>query len=125
MTDVPVEALEERRRRALLSGDAAELARLMDEDCVYIHSSGFIDSGRNMIDKIERGDVRYHRLDFADESVHHLPTTTVFVYRQIADMELKGLPHGSDTLCSAVWATDAAGGARLISFHSAFMERAA
>ncbi|MFT4081690.1 MAG: nuclear transport factor 2 family protein [Nocardioides sp.] len=119
-----IEALEARRRQAMLTGDATTLTEVMHPSCVYVHSSGFIDNGASMAAKVAAGDVRYQSLEFEDEADVSVGDAAVFIYRQRARMLLAGEPHSSYTRCTAVWAPGPDATPRLISFQSAPMETA-
>lgn len=56
--------LEEARRSAMLAGDTATLGELLDENLVYIHSTGSRDSRASYLDKLASGVMRYEAVNF-------------------------------------------------------------
>lgn len=54
---------EEHRHRALMSGDVILLKSIFDNDAVYIHSCGMVDSEDTFVDTVRRGQVRYQRVE--------------------------------------------------------------
>jgi ketosteroid isomerase-like protein len=61
--------VDRRRREACISGDVDALARIMSEDCVYVHSSGASETRAQMIGRLTSGDLVYHALDLREASV--------------------------------------------------------
>ncbi|HZZ10996.1 MAG TPA: nuclear transport factor 2 family protein, partial [Paraburkholderia sp.] len=59
-----IRELEEARRAAMLAGDTAALAALLDEGLVYIHSTGTRDSRASYLDKLASGAMRYEAVQF-------------------------------------------------------------
>lgn len=69
--DVPsraeTDALEERRRRAMLAADLDELDTLLSDDLVYVHSSAAVDGKVSYLEKLRDRMIVYrdlaHRVD--------------------------------------------------------------
>lgn len=57
---------EDRRRQALLSGDAAALESLLAPELVYVHSTGVRDTRDSYVAKIRDGVLQYLHLAFQD-----------------------------------------------------------
>ena len=106
----------------MLAGDAVTLDRLVHRDCVYVHSSGFVDNGGAMVKKIAAGIVQYDRLDVDSRSVSVFGDVAVIVYRQFSRIRVAGEPHSSLTRCAAVWARNGGAEPWLVSFQSGRMD---
>jgi len=57
---------EQRRRDALLAGDADALAPLLSDALVYVHSTAVQDSKASYLRKLREQVLRYLRLEFTD-----------------------------------------------------------
>jgi hypothetical protein len=64
MTAVEALALEEARRRALLSGDADALGRLLAPELRYVHSTGVCDTRESLLHKVRERAITYLALSF-------------------------------------------------------------
>ena len=54
-----VKAAEFARQQALAANDAKLLGSLLDENLVFVHSSGTVDDRQSLIEKIETGRIQY------------------------------------------------------------------
>ncbi|HWW73501.1 MAG TPA: nuclear transport factor 2 family protein [Duganella sp.] len=64
-----IDALEARRRAALLSADIAELTRLFADDMVWIHGSGKSDGKAGMLDSIGSGKTQYLDIETSRQNI--------------------------------------------------------
>jgi ketosteroid isomerase-like protein len=99
-------ALEQRRFKAMIAGDAGELETLLHRDLKYTHSSGAVDSK----DSYTRGVCEklwdYQSIKTSSETVSiHGDTALVHCRLQI-DLEVKGAPRQVDSIALTVWIKD-------------------
>jgi len=77
-------AADARRRAAMVTGDAAALGELLDDDLIWTHSSGKTDGKHSFLEGIASGTVRY--LSLETDAVGVIQRGDVFVCH--------GLLHG-------------------------------
>jgi Domain of unknown function (DUF4440) len=59
----PVLEIDRRRRAASVTADLAELDAIIDDECIYVHSSGGTESKAELLDRIRTLDLVYNRID--------------------------------------------------------------
>jgi hypothetical protein len=64
---IDLKSLEDERCRAMTGGDLAALDRLLSEDLIWTHSSGKVDSKKQLLAKIESGESQYLSMRREDE----------------------------------------------------------
>jgi hypothetical protein len=78
------------RRSAMLHSDARALARLLDDQLVYTHSTGFKDDKSALIGKLDQEELVYVALDLGADEVRVHAQTAVVVGRMTATVIVKG-----------------------------------
>ncbi len=68
MTDSILD-IEAARRAACVAGDVEKIASFISDDCVYVHSSGQVESKAEMLERFRVGTLVYHSLDVVNCSV--------------------------------------------------------
>ena len=68
-SDHPVLEADRLRRNACLSADTNALEQFMSDECVYVHSSGAVETRAQMAERLRSGDLVYHALDVLQASV--------------------------------------------------------
>jgi hypothetical protein len=112
-----VAALEAARIAAAVACDAETLARLIDPQCTYVHSTGDVDTGSGYVDKLRRGVFSYDYIDVDQRSIRPLPFVTIVVFRMHASLRVDGVSAQTSSRCTTVWvATDSTH--RLNAFHA-------
>jgi ketosteroid isomerase-like protein len=71
--ELDVRALEMKRVEALVRGDLKVLDSILDDDLVYIHSSGLVDTKASFIDSLKSGALKYLSMEHDDIFVKMLP----------------------------------------------------
>lgn len=98
--------LEEQRTQAILKADGPTMEKLFDDELVYIHSSGRLDTKRSYIDGLTSGKSAYKSFKFANVKVRvygdcalvsgdvviELPTRTLDL--RFTNVWVKGGPAG-------------------------------
>ena len=98
--------LEEQRTQAILKADGPTMEKLFDDELVYIHSSGRLDTKRSYIDGLTSGKSAYKAFKFANVKVRvygdcalvsgdvviELPTRTLDL--RFTNVWVKGGPAG-------------------------------
>jgi hypothetical protein len=107
-------ALEERRQKALLTGDLLVLQDLLADDLVYVHSTGARDSKASYLDKLSSGGLKYMALNFSDLQVRTLQQTAVVSGRMAAVINKEGQQKKVASLFMTVWVCCPDGHLRLL-----------
>lgn len=113
-----IEQLEERRRAATLARDLAGLAALLDDDLVYVHSSGGSDTKASYLESLRSGHVVYDALEMSDRHITVKPGAAIVLYSMKARVRIGGEARNLNTRILAVW-TKSDGGWKLTALHSA------
>jgi hypothetical protein len=96
--------LEDRRYRAMLAGDVAELDRLLDENLLYIHSGGSADDKRSYLEYIRSGAVQYREFHRSNTRIRVFGETAALVTGAIViRLQLKGQDRELNSIYSGVW----------------------
>jgi len=99
-------AMEQRRFKAMIAGDAGELETLLHRDLKYTHSSGAVDSK----DSYTRGVCEklwdYQSIKTSSETVSVHDDTALVHCRLQIDLEVKGAPRQVDSIALTVWIKD-------------------
>ena len=99
-------ALEQRRFKAMIAGDAGELATLLHRDMKYTHSSGAVDSKDSYTRGVREKLWDYQSIKTSSETVSiHGDAALVHCRLQI-DLEVKGVPRQVDSIALTVWIKD-------------------
>ena len=99
-------ALEQRRFKAMIAGDAGELETLLHRDLKYTHSSGAVDSKDSYTRGVREKLWDYQSIKTSSETVSvHRDTALVHCRLQI-DLEVKGAPRQVDSIALTVWIKD-------------------
>jgi len=99
-------ALEQRRFKAMIAGDAGELETLLHRDLKYTHSSGAVDSKDSYTRGVREKLWDYQSIKTSSEAVSvHGDTALVHCRLQI-DLEVKGVPRQVDSIALTVWIKD-------------------
>lgn len=64
-----IEALEIRRKQAMIAADVETLAALFADDMLWIHGTARADSKTGLLEAIASGKTKYQTIDSSDESV--------------------------------------------------------
>jgi ketosteroid isomerase-like protein len=110
--------LEERRRAATVAGDVAGLAALLDDDLVYVHSSGSSDTKASYLESLRSGHVVYDELEMSDRHVIMKPGAALVLYSMQARVRIGGEARKVNTRILAIW-TRSGGDWKLTALHSA------
>ncbi len=90
LTPERVLQLEQRRRDAMLAGDAAALRELISEQVIYVHSSATRDTRDSYLKKINTGALRYLHLVLSDMQVQMVEGAALVTGRMQATVSRDG-----------------------------------
>jgi hypothetical protein len=96
-------AAEERRTRAMVDGDVAALAVLIDDDCRYVHSSGAVDTKASYLEKLQSGVFGYSWIRASDQLIIDVGTGAAVLHRMEAQLVLSGVPRPYQSQAVALW----------------------
>jgi hypothetical protein len=116
-THAEVYAAEQRRTRAMVEGDVAALAALIDDDCRYVHSSGAVDTKVGYLEKLQAGAIGYDWIRSSDQLLIDVGTGVAVSHRMEAGLILAGVRHPYQSQAMALWRRTALG-LRLVYFQA-------
>jgi hypothetical protein len=114
---VEILALEQRRFKAMIAGDADELERLLHGDLRYTHSSGVTDSKESYLRGVRDKLWDYRSIETSDEVVSIYGDTAILHCRLQIDLRVNDIPRQVDSLALTVWVKDE-GRWQVVAVHS-------
>jgi len=109
--------LEDERYAAMLARDVTALGRLLDDELVYMHSSGVADSKESYLRGLREGIWDYRKIGRSEQSVKVSGDTALVFNRLAISIKVRGVQKELDNRALAVWVRR--GGAwRLIALQS-------
>ncbi len=112
-----VYAAEERRTKAMVEGDLAALAVLIDDDCRYVHSSGAVDTKASYLEKLQAGVFRYSWIRASGQLLIDVGAGAAVLHRMEAELVLSGVPRPYQSQAVALW-RETPLGLRLVYFQA-------
>ena len=98
-----IEERDAARCAAMLAKDEEALVDLLDEQLVYVHSSGVVDTRQSYLEGLRTGVWTYHRLGASGQRyVIHGDTVLVFC-RLAIDITVRGVLKSFETHALLVW----------------------
>lgn len=88
---------------AVMKGDTAALEKLLDEDLVYTHSTGIVDTKKVYIDNLKSGAQQYHSVAHVDPKVQVFGNTAVLTSGLKMDTTSKGTRAQASFRVIHVW----------------------
>jgi ketosteroid isomerase-like protein len=110
--------LEARRYDAMLAKDVEALEKLFDDDLVYTHSSGTVDSKRSYIDGVKARLWDYKAIDRFDENIVAREGAVLVFNRTKMDIDIRGKNTRLDNNTVAVWTRSDDGEWRFVALGS-------
>jgi hypothetical protein len=98
-----VTELDAQRQRAMAAADSAALDTLLAERCVYTHSTGLVQTKREVIAMLTSGDVDYVSFDVDEIAAEVYQSTVVVTGKQTIELVVRGKPVTSRSRYTAVW----------------------
>jgi len=110
--------MEEKWRNAVLRGDAAAMASLLDDDYMAITPNGTLQSREQTLAHVRSGAMRFRSIIINDRKVRFYGTTAVVTCRaDVVGSTAEGDMTGSYRY-THVWVLDAKGNWRVVSFEA-------
>lgn len=98
---------EEQRYAAILDPDLDRLDRLFDDQLVYTHSSGIVDTKSSYLKAIASGRLRYHRASADIAQLIAVPASddavVICISRVRMKVDVEGVPHELVNQCTGLW----------------------
>jgi ketosteroid isomerase-like protein len=110
-------AADQARRAAMAAGDLDALAALLADDCLYVHSSGMVDTKQSYLAKLADGAIRYSSVEAVEVRLIELGSAVVVSHRMQAEAVVGGEPRSLRGQAAAIWAS-ADNGPQLVYFQS-------
>jgi uncharacterized protein (TIGR02246 family) len=98
-----VRAAEATRYAAMVAGDAAALATLLDEDLAYSHSDGSRDTRASYLQTVSDGHFVYGRIEAPVDRIVIIGDCAVLTGTMLADVTVAGQPRSLRNGCLAVY----------------------
>ncbi len=109
---------EERRERAMVSGDTSALAKLLAYDAIYIHSSADVDDEKSYLVPLQSRQIRYEAIDITVTKLRRLAAGVVLLSgRAVMQIIQHGRSRPLDNLFIMTW-VKTADGWRMASWQS-------
>jgi len=96
-------AMEQRRFKAMIAGDAGELETLLHRDLKYTHSSGAVDSKDSYTRGVREKLWDYQSIKTSNETVSVYGDTALIHCLLQIDLEVKGVPRQVYSVALTVW----------------------
>lgn len=110
--------MEEKWRNALLHGDAAVMASLLDDDYMAITSNGTLQSREQTLAHMRSGTIRFRSIIVTDRKVRFYSNTAVVTCRaDVVGATAEGDMTGSYRY-THVWVLNAKGSWHIVSFEA-------
>lgn len=110
--------MEEKWRNAVLHGDAAAMASLLDDDYMAITSNGTLQSREQTLAHLRSGTIRFRSIAITDRKVRFYGNTAVVTCRaDVVGATAEGEMTGSYRY-THVWVLGAKGNWRIVSFEA-------
>ena len=98
-----IERLEDERYAAMVAKDVKALERLLDEQLVYMHSSGVADSKQSYLSGLRDGVWDYQRIVRTEQTVKVSGDTALVFNRLAISIKVRGVQKELDNRALAVW----------------------
>lgn len=95
--------LEDERYAAMLAGDVRALERLLDDELLYMHSSGIADSKESYLRGLRDGVWNYQRIARTEQSVKVSGDAALVFNRLAISIKVRGVQKELDNRALAVW----------------------
>ncbi len=104
--EVDLRALEMQRYSAIESGDAEALDAVLDDNLIFTHASGKIDSKESFISSLTSGNLTYNKIDLEDVEVRLYEKCGVVTGKSSLNITVKGEDRKLELLFTTVWVSD-------------------
>lgn len=98
-----IRACEERRVKALIGADAAELDQLFHEDLRWTHSSGTTDTKGSVLSKLTSGGTRYFKIELTDTMVRPFEAVVLTTGIAVMHAEVAGTEYHLKNRYTNLW----------------------
>jgi ketosteroid isomerase-like protein len=117
-----VRKLEAKRFEAMLAGDLTNIAALLDERLIYVHSSGLVDTRDSYLAALSKAEYTYHSVDIVQDD-NAIVEGSLVILNRIMEVSMTVRSSGQTVSrrisATSVWVrSDAAPGWRLLASHS-------
>jgi hypothetical protein len=99
-----IQALEERRYRAMIDGDVVVLGEICSSDLIYTHSKGDHDDRRSYLQKVGSRYFKYHEITHPADRILVVDGAALVTGRMTAKVSVEGEVKHIDNRYLAVWA---------------------
>lgn len=106
-----INAAEDLRYAAQISGDIPALERMFDEELVYAHSTGALDGKSGFIESIKSGRVKYRSMERHDTQIRIFGALGILTGRSKFEVSVNGIESVVRLSFHSIWEK------RLSGFH--------
>jgi len=104
-----IERREAARHAAMLAKDKVVLEDLLDDQLVYVHSSGVADTKASYLEGLQTGVWDYHRVDVSGQQYAIHGDTVLMFCRLAIEVTVRGIFKSFETNALLVWIHDSIG----------------
>jgi hypothetical protein len=123
ITDSNVHQLHHSKFRWLENQQTDSLAMLLHDEVKYIHSNGWIESKNEVLQNINTGKLKYHKVNILEsEVIHYSRSSAVVTGKGIFQVSLEGREIEIKLLYSEHYIHDEGGSVMLIHRHACKIE---
>ncbi len=87
----------------MVAGEIDVLASLLADQCVYVHTSGAIDTKQSYLAKLADGSLRYTSVAALDVRLMELGPAVIIIHRMEAEVIVDGIPRSLRGQAASVW----------------------
>lgn len=104
--DIDLLALEKQRYAAIVRADVESLNAILDDNMIFTHASGKIDSKESFITRLSAGDLTYNKIDIEDVEVRLYDSFGIVTGSSLLDVNVRGESRKLELLFMTVWIKD-------------------
>ncbi len=113
---VDFRALEDAFYGAMQRNDFASMEKMIDEECVYVHSFGARDDKASYLEKVKAGLIIYKKVNFTQDKIFHRGSVAVIIGTMTGVVNTNGLDRALNNARTSVW-VESEHGWRLLAFQ--------
>ena len=104
--EIDLLTLEQQRYSAIVNGDVETLDVMLNDDLIFTHASGKIDTKESFIRSLKAGTLTYNKIDTEDIEVRLFDSCGIVTGKSILDITVRGEDRKLKLLFTTVWVSD-------------------
>lgn len=107
--EIDLLALEKQRYSAIVRADVKSLDAILDDNLIFTHASGKIDTKESFITSLKSGNLTYNKIDVKDAEVRLYDSFGIITGRSALEISVEGEDRTLELLFMTVWMEDQRG----------------